>query len=135
MAGPAPSSSTTRSIRITTLKRRGEFQRIRGGGRWSAAAFVLEGKPREVPAPEGPRFGFTITKKTGNAVERNRMRRRLKAAISSLQAEHARPDYDYVLVARRPALDNAFTSLVADLAKAFARVHTAPKGGSFKPRR
>jgi ribonuclease P protein component len=147
MSGPAMSPNTPPDLtrgpphgRIPTLKRRSEFLRIRGGGRWSSPAFVLEGKPRDPStggksAPTGPRFGFTITKQTGNAVERNRMRRRLKAAISALKAEHARPDYDYVVVARRPVLDNAFPSLVADLTKAFARVHTAPKGSPPKPRR
>jgi ribonuclease P protein component len=142
MSGPATSKDPQRSPphgRIPTLKRRGEFLRIRGGGRWSSPAFVLEGKPREASPGEsienGPRFGFTITKQMGNAVERNRMRRRLKAAISVLKAEHARTDYDYVVVARRPVLDNAFPSLVADLTKAFARVHAAPKGHQPKPRR
>ena len=75
---------------LVTLKKRPEFLRIRGGTRWSSASFVLETKPRAAPtpgrAPDGvgdagvpdPRFGFTVTKQLGNAVVRNRIRRRLK---------------------------------------------------------
>jgi ribonuclease P protein component len=56
-------------------------------------------------------------------VERNRIKRRLKAAARDVLLEHARPNYDYVLIARRPALDVAFAALVSDLADALKRVH------------
>jgi ribonuclease P protein component len=96
--------------RLVTLKRRPEFLNVRAGGRWATPAFVLEGKKRRSrdPAPSlpvTPRFGFTVSKKVGGAVERNRMKRRLRAAVRDVLLEHARQDYDYVLVARRPALD------------------------------
>jgi ribonuclease P protein component len=112
---------------LSTLKRHAQFQRVRKGSRWATGAFVLEAKLRDgahgEPAADGARFGFTVTKKIGGAVERNRIRRRLRAAIRGLQKDHARPDFDYVLIARRPALDIAFNALVAELEKAFNRVH------------
>lgn len=128
---------TTRTI--TTLKVRSDFQRVRGGGRASCAAFVLEGKLRgadrvigsqsalSVPRPCGPRFGFTITKKIGNAVIRNKIRRRLRAALCEIASACARTDTDYVLIARRPAADQEFRSLLADLRVAFQRVHAPGK--------
>jgi ribonuclease P protein component len=108
-----------------TLKRRPEFLSVRGGGRWATLAFVLEGRPRSgaAVADATPRFGFTVSKKVGGAVERNRIKRRLKAAARDVLLEHARRNYDYVLVARRPALDAAFAALVSDLAEALKRVH------------
>jgi ribonuclease P protein component len=116
--------------RVTTLKKRAEFQRVRKSGRWAGAAFVLEGKAcggEDRPPPaEGPRFGFTVTRQIGNAVERNRIRRRLKAAVGGVAGEHARGDFDYVVIARRPALTTAFADLEADLVKALGRVHKAP---------
>jgi ribonuclease P protein component len=87
-------------------------------------AFVLEGKQRDQPALlEVARFGFTVSKQVGGAVERNRIRRRLKAAVRGILPDHPRGDFDYVLIARRPALDAAFATLVSDLVEALQRVH------------
>jgi ribonuclease P protein component len=115
--------------RLVTLKRRAQFLRIRKGARWATSAFVLEAKPRDdeaAGAGQEARFGFTVTKQIGKAVERNRIRRRLKAAVKELQVAHARGGFDYVLIARRPALTSAYSALVSDLATAFERVHRAP---------
>jgi ribonuclease P protein component len=114
--------------RLVTLKRRPEFLNVRAGARWATSAFVLEGKRRSsATLAEAPRFGFTVSKKVGGAVERNRIKRRLKAAVRDVLLEHARRDYDYVLIARRPALDAAFAVLVSDLADALKRVHARSK--------
>jgi ribonuclease P protein component len=121
MAGPQGERTTG----LATLRRRAEFLRVRGGARWATPAFVLEAKQRGGEA-EGARFGFTVSKQVGGAVERNRIRRRLKAAVRDVLADRARPDFDYVLIARRPALDTAFASLVADLVHALERVN-APR--------
>ena len=131
------------SSRVNTLKKRAEYLRVRKGARFSTPAFVLEAKGRvdgaraaETSAPQGrPRFGFTITKQVGKAVERNRIRRRLKAAVGGVAADHARGDFDYVLIARRPALTAEFGTLVADLVKALGRVHPArpSSGGAARP--
>lgn len=119
---------------IVTLKKRSEFLRIRGGARWSCAAFVLEAKPRTEPAEPaaaatrgGPRFGFTVTKQLGPAVVRNRIRRRLKAAVGHLAAQHGRPGCDYVLIARAPSLTRPFADLKKELEDALHRVHHAPQ--------
>jgi ribonuclease P protein component len=120
--GPAGAKHPLR--RLVTLKRRPEFLNVRGGARWATPAFVLEAKRRRSAMPgETPRFGFTVSKQVGGAVERNRIKRRLKAATRDVLLEHARRDYDYVLIARRPALDAAFAALVSDLANALERVH------------
>jgi ribonuclease P protein component len=116
--------------RIATLKRRAEFQRLRNGARCATSAFVLEGKRRsesgEGAMIDQPRFGFTVSKKVGGAVERNRIKRRLRAAVHDVVLEHARPDFDYVLIARRPALEAVYGALVADLVRALGRVHAVP---------
>jgi ribonuclease P protein component len=118
------------AARVTTLKRRPEFLRVRKGARWAAPAFVLEAKGREDDANRAavdePRFGFTVTRQIGKAVDRNRIRRRLRAALAEVVARHARRDFDYVLIARRPALTAVYAELVAELAKALDRVHRPP---------
>ena len=112
-------------MRISTLKKRAEFQRVRGGGRASLPAFVLEGKARvAADVAETPRFGFTVTKKLGGAVVRNRIRRRLKAALSAVAKDLAEPRFDYVIVARDVALTRPFDGLCSDLVAAFQRVRT-----------
>lgn len=109
------------------LKKRAEFQRVSRGGRWQSEAFVLQAARRGEDALQGPRVGFTVTRKTGGAVERNRMRRRLKEALRLTETLAAKPDHDYVLIARRGALARPFDLLRADLNRAFAAIHLKAK--------
>jgi ribonuclease P protein component len=116
---------------LRTLKSRPEFLAVRGGRRSSTPAFLIEMKERPL-APngaDGARFGFTITKKIGNAVTRNRIRRRLKAAFAGSAAQNARPTCDYVIVARIAALDRPFALLLEDVARAFTALHDNAKRG------
>jgi ribonuclease P protein component len=115
---------------LVSLKRRADFLRVRGGARCATAAFVLEAKPREPQsqAVDQARFGFTVTKRLGKAVARNRIKRRLRAAARDVHMHHARPEFDYVVIARSSALDTAYAILVDDLTKALDRVHRASRG-------
>src|SRR5262249_52039726 len=117
-----------------TIKKRSEFLRIRGGARGATPLCVVETKPAPEGVPStGPRFGFTGTKQLGNAVVRNRIRRRLKAAVNLLQQANARTGFDYVLVARSAAYDCPFPELVKELEYAFHRVHH-PAGAKSRGR-
>lgn len=124
---------------LVTLKARAEFLAVRGGARFASPAFVIETRPRaEKPgavAVSGPRFGFTITKKIGNAVTRNRIRRRLKAALVALSDRCASPLHDYVVIARQPAFDIPFATLQKDLERALQRVHHAGAARANRPNR
>lgn len=121
------------SSRIETLKKRSEFLATRKGARWATPHFVLEALKR-APQPSATqssaRFGFTVSKKVGGAVERNRIKRRLKAAVAQTQGQHARAGLDYVLIARRPALAAPFASLLADLVTALGRVSSGKPQGA-----
>ena len=105
-------------------KKRADFLAAAAGLRAPAGLFLLQARDRRDRGT--PRVGFTVTKKTGNSVERNRIRRRLKAAIRDVGADHARRDFDYVVIARRPALTAAYGAIVSDLVKALDRVHRPP---------
>jgi ribonuclease P protein component len=125
-AGRSPAGvRPERLMRLVTLKRRREFFRVRGGSRWTTPGFVLEARTRgdSGEAHSTARFGFTVTRQTGKATVRNRIRRRLKALVREVAAEHARTGFDYVVFARPAAVDRAFTDLRSDLIKAFACVH------------
>lgn len=79
------------------------------------------------------RFGYTVTKKLGGAVQRNRIRRRLRAAVEEVAPGRCKPGYDYVLVARPVALDCEFAALKRDLAQAFERLHQ-PRRDERRPK-
>jgi ribonuclease P protein component len=102
---------------ILRLKKRRDFLAAARGFRAARRAFALEGRRRDDDG--APRFGFTVTKRTAvKAVERNRIRRRLKEAVRLAAAAHARPGRDYVLVGRRAALTEDFAGIASDLAAA-----------------
>lgn len=70
-----------------------------------------------------PRVGFTATKKLGNAVVRNRIKRRLREIARLKLADLAHPGYDYVLIGRGPSLTRPFAELEKDLNSALKRLH------------
>jgi len=69
-----------------------------------------------------PRFGFTVTKQSGGAVRRNRIRRRLKEALRLLNPLPARPGHDYVILARPEALSMPFLDLQGELIRALGKI-------------
>ena len=115
-------TSPTKSLR--RLQRRSQFLRAARGNRAGRSAFGMQ----VVPVDEAePGVGFTVTKKVGNAPERSRIKRRLRAAAAAC-ADDFRANHDYVLLARREALGLPFTRLVADLGGLITRVHDQNAG-------
>lgn len=92
------------------------------GLRLRGPLFLLEMIDRKQPGAL-PRIGYTVTRKQGNAVERNRMRRRLREAIRLTEGVSFLPGHDYVLVARRDVLDAPFTRIGTALAERVAEGH------------
>ena len=107
---------------LRRLIKRSQFQRAARGNRAGRSAFGLQAVA--APEPE-PGNGFTVTKKTGNSPERNRIKRRLRAAVTACARDFV-DHHDYVLVGRREALSEPFAKLVADLGALITRVH-APR--------
>ena len=99
------------------LKTRADFRAVASGKRVSRRGFVLQARKSAFDRP--PRFGFTVTRKIGNAVVRNRIRRRLKEAVR-LAGDRAESGTDYVLIGRRAALTLDFERLVTDLLSGMA---------------
>ena len=103
------------------LRQRADFLAAASGRKIATAAFVLQGRARE--GAGAARVGFTVSKKVGNAVERNRVRRRLREIVRLSDAARLRPGNDYVLVGRRAALDLPFARLIEDFRRALERIH------------
>jgi ribonuclease P protein component len=95
------------------LKRRAEFLAVAGKGRKAPSpGLVLQVLRRNDTEPA--RLGFTVTKKVGNAVRRNRTKRRLRAAARAVLAEQALPGVDLVLIGRDGTAGRPFEALKTD---------------------
>jgi len=103
------------------LKQRAEFLAVAAGTKVPAGAFILQGLRRTDDGPA--RVGFTVSKKVGTAVERNRVRRRLREAVRRSASPHLRAGHDYVIVGRRAALTADFARLTTELEQSLARFH------------
>jgi len=107
---------------LERLKRRTEFLHVAKGRRWTTPGLVLQARVRSADTAPEARVGFTASRKVGIAVERNRARRRLRAAADRLLPEHAMPGQDYVVVARSETLKRPFGLLLGDLETALRRL-------------
>ena len=102
------------SLKPVRLKKRRQFLRAtHNGKKFVASTMVLQAVKQD--EFDGVRLGFTVTKKMGNAVVRNRIRRRLRAVAQSVFSSQALLGYDYVLVSRKTAFDAPFEVLNKDL--------------------
>ncbi|MDF2388469.1 ribonuclease P protein component [Nostoc ellipsosporum NOK] len=97
------------------LLKRAEFLAVRCGEKRRGRFFLVEVLDRGDGG--SPRVGFTVTKKVGNAVVRNRVRRRLKEAVRAQAADDMMPGNDYVIVGRDDALHAPFGQLKAELSR------------------
>jgi ribonuclease P protein component len=103
------------------LRQRADFLATATGIKVSSSAFVLQARDRQDRGPA--RFGFTVSKRVGNAVERNRVRRRLREVVRLSAATRVRAGHDYVLIGRRAALNLPFVRMAQDFEGALRRVH------------
>ena len=123
---------------ISVITKRADFLRANSGIRNARPGFVLLTRPNGGPdGGEGVRFGITVTKKIGNAVVRNRMKRRFRELLRAALPEQGLPDHDHVLIGRAGGVDRDFHMMAAELAKALERAREGrgdPSGGR-RPRK
>ena len=118
MAPPEPAP-------FVKLKRRAEFLAVAGKGRKAPSpGLVLQVLRRDDGGPA--RFGFTVTKKVGNAVRRNRTKRRLRAAARDVLAEQPIPGADLVLIGRDGTAGRPFEALKSDFRRLLDKLGARP---------
>lgn len=116
---------------ITVLRKRAEFLAANKGLRNARPGFVLLTRGNE---NLGKRFGVTVTKKIGNAVVRNRMKRRMRALARDLLPTKGITGADHVLIGRQGGIERDYQALTAELAKALARAASPETAADQRPR-
>ena len=121
---------------LPTLKKRRDFLRAaRSGVKSVTEGVILQVRPNAEAETGGVRVGFTVSRKVGNAVARNRARRRLRAAAERVLGERAERGRDYVLIGRRRTVTRPFADLLGDLEKALLRTDAALSDAKGSARR
>lgn len=116
---------------LPRLTRRSDFQRMTRRARKAVTPGLIL---QAMAAGDGPpHVGFTASRKIGNAVARNRARRRLRAAVNDVLANQAAAGWHYVLIARQGTLTRDYDVLLADLTGALGRVTNRSAGQEVSP--
>lgn len=126
--------AATDTIEINTLTKRADFLAANSGLRNARAGFVLLTRPND---GKGIRYGITVTKKIGNAVVRNRMKRRFRELLRAALPIQGLADHDHVLIGRAGGVERDFHLMAEELAKSLARAAEGKSDPAFghRPRR
>nr|WP_276560295.1 ribonuclease P protein component [Brucella melitensis] len=140
--GPGAVNENVKSKKqILRLRKRAEFLTVRNGEKRRGPLFLMavrertEEESNAAKTGDNPRVGFTVTKKNGNAVIRNRIRRRLKEAIRCHAGRDMAPSTDYVIVAREQALNAPFSQLTEELSRRITAKGERRSGGKRRTER
>ena len=124
MEPPVAPQSGPPAVSLCVLTKRADFIRASHGRRQGTPGIHLQARKRAAGEADGIRVGFTCSKKVGNAVARNRAKRRLREVARITLPELGRDGWDYVLVGRKDLTASLpFDQLLADMRRALKKVH------------
>jgi len=117
----APRPRSQEAQRLVTIRKRSDFLAANRGKRAPMPGFVLLVRPRG-DDDSTMRVGFTVTKKVGNAVVRNRMKRRFRALAREILPDHGIAGAGHVLIGREGGIERDYASLVSELQRALKKL-------------
>ncbi len=119
-----PRPRPQKAVGLITLKKRSDFLAANAGRRYSTPGFLLLVKDRADGLPD-KRIGYTVTKKIGNAVVRNRIKRRFREMARAVLDQQGRAGADHIMIGRGAALTRSHDQLMQDFAQALAKAGQA----------
>ncbi len=117
---------------LSVIRKRSDFLAANRGLRNAKPGFVLLTRPND---GQGRRYGITVTKKIGNAVVRNRMKRRFRELLWAALPDGGLPDHDHVLIGREGGVERDFARLAEELEAALVRAAEGKGDRGRGPRR
>ena len=118
--------------RVDRIKRRRDFLKAGKGPAWRGRSVIVQSRDRGDSGQ--PRVGFTVTRKLGNAVARNRIRRRIKEAVRLTDQSHFIAGHDYVFIGRQQAASLPFAVMCDDIETAVRNLNSGQSNHVFGSR-
>tara|TARA_Y100001960_G_C13961286_1_gene488375 strand:- start:32 stop:418 length:387 start_codon:yes stop_codon:yes gene_type:complete len=116
-----------KNILLEKITKHSDYAEMRNGYKISMPGFVLQGKPRNTESrvkASVARYGLTCSKRIGNAVKRNRVKRRLRSLAANILPVSGLEGWDYILIGRLNSSENlSFRILKENLATALTKLH------------
>lgn len=132
---PSTQAEANPAQRPEIIRKRADFLAANKGLRIARPGFVLLARPNGLE-PQRMRYGITVTKRIGNAVVRNRMKRRFRELLRAALPDHGLPGHDHVLIGREGGIERDFARLSEELVVALSRAREGkgdPPRGPRKP--
>lgn len=116
-------------MKVSSLRKKSDFLRLSEVGRKKHLTFVIIINAPSENSSTGTRVGYAVSKRLGNAVVRNRIKRRLRAGISNviseMETENKRLNYDMLFIAKKEAMNVDFKDMMAQMKSFFERLLTS----------
>ena len=108
-------------VKLETIKSSKDFQNAKNGLFFRSTSFLLQAVQSDNKGVT--RVGYTVSKQNGNAVNRNRIKRRLRSVSNLIFEKHGKKNWNYVIIGKKNTLIVDFQSLLKELTSAIKKIH------------
>ena len=108
-------------VKLETIKSSRDFKEAKNGLFFRSTSFLLQAV--EANNKGLTKVGYTVSKQNGNAVNRNRIKRRLRSVSNLILEKHGKKNWNYVIIGKKNTLIIDFQSLIKELTSAIKKIH------------